>query len=598
MRLFLLFSLLFISSFAYASDAKFLSSFATIPVLHEGRIKPLDSFARATLRALSGKDSLGSLSASEWLLETLLDPATASQRPLFKIRNPELHSMLSLPDAQLYSFSELLPEMIKHRDIINSIIDAPQDQWTQSQSDLIRLQQDMASFEQLMSSLSALLPLRTEISPSAPDYLKPFSGKNITFLDILPHKQKIDKDIKTIIAAKGNDINTYTPDEQTIAFLSFSLDQLSQKGEQNDFIRLIPAEQNQEWQSPWQVLLSEKKSPLLELWATLATTDNLKDWNTTVQLINSETSKASHASQTRISLEYTYNLLHPHEASFALYILALILSCAGILIRKSALLSLAGIITFAGVLIHIAGVIARIYILARPPVSTLYETILFVGAIVVPYGLVLWFKNRDITILIGSCILGVLLHIISFAKIGDGDSMIMLEAVLNTKFWLATHVLCITTGYAFCLIASAFAHYILAARNVPSYIQTSAITVSLLALFFATTGTILGGIWADQSWGRFWGWDPKENGAMLITLWLIWVIHGRICGRLNPNAFQAMLAYTSVIVALSWFGVNLLGIGLHSYGFTQNLAIWLGIFIAFETTLIAGLWYRRRTHAC
>jgi cytochrome c biogenesis factor len=112
----------------------------------------------------------------------------------------------------------------------------------------------------------------------------------------------------------------------------------------------------------------------------------------------------------------------------------------------------------------------------------------------------------------------------------------------------------------------------------------------------------LGGIWADQSWGRFWGWDPKENGALLIVLWLIWVLHAKLSGDLNRILMLAALSFTSVIVALAWIGVNLLGVGLHSYGFTEGLFWGLGIFVAFEIILITYLSLRsnqqeKRFHA-
>ncbi len=111
-------------------------------------------------------------------------------------------------------------------------------------------------------------------------------------------------------------------------------------------------------------------------------------------------------------------------------------------------------------------------------------------------------------------------------------------------------------------------------------------SAALLALFFAGIGTVLGGIWADQSWGRFWGWDPKENGALLIVLWLIWVLHGRISGQLKHQGTLYGLCFLSVILALSWFGVNLLGVGLHAYGFTDSATWSLGLFTIVEIAFI------------
>ena len=112
-----------------------------------------------------------------------------------------------------------------------------------------------------------------------------------------------------------------------------------------------------------------------------------------------------------------------------------------------------------------------------------------------------------------------------------------------------------------------------------------------MALFFTLFGTILGGIWADQSWGRFWGWDPKENGALLIVLWQLMMIHMRLSGLAKPKEFALGMALNNIIVALAWFGVNLLQVGLHSYGFDDGVARNLFMFIGFEIIFCLGTYY-------
>ena len=97
--------------------------------------------------------------------------------------------------------------------------------------------------------------------------------------------------------------------------------------------------------------------------------------------------------------------------------------------------------------------------------------------------------------------------------------------------------------------------------------------VVAFALFFSFVGTVLGGIWADQSWGRFWGWDPKENGALLIVLWNAIILHARWAGIARERGIMAMAIFGNVICSFSWFGVNMLGVGLHSYGFMDK-AFW------------------------
>jgi ABC-type transport system involved in cytochrome c biogenesis permease subunit len=109
--------------------------------------------------------------------------------------------------------------------------------------------------------------------------------------------------------------------------------------------------------------------------------------------------------------------------------------------------------------------------------------------------------------------------------------------------------------------------------------------VVCFALLFSFTGTILGGIWADQSWGRFWGWDPKENGAVLIVLWNALILHARWGGLIRHRGLAVLAVLGNVVTAFSWFGTNLLGIGLHSYGFTQTGFLWLAGFTAIQLLL-------------
>ena len=182
----------------------------------------------------------------------------------------------------------------------------------------------------------------------------------------------------------------------------------------------------------------------------------------------------------------------------------------------------------------------------------------------------------------------------------------MLVAVLNSNFWLATHVVTITIGYGCCFVAGTLAHVYLFRRIFKPNDKTALLNLNknmmgsvIFALLFCLIGTILGGIWADQSWGRFWGWDPKENGAMLICLWLLMLMHGKISGILKPLFYAALLAFINVVVALAWFGVNLLNVGLHSYGFTDSVAFKLVSFCAFEFMVISlpVLWICLRDEA-
>ena len=107
------------------------------------------------------------------------------------------------------------------------------------------------------------------------------------------------------------------------------------------------------------------------------------------------------------------------------------------------------------------------------------------------------------------------------------------------------------------------------------------------SIFFSFIGTVLGGLWADDSWGRFWGWDPKENGALIIVLWNALVLHARWDGWVKDRGLAVLAIGGNIVTGWSWFGVNELGVGLHSYGFTEGVLFALGIFACSQLCMMA-----------
>jgi len=176
----------------------------------------------------------------------------------------------------------------------------------------------------------------------------------------------------------------------------------------------------------------------------------------------------------------------------------------------------------------------------------------------------------------------------------SGDTMEMMRAVLDTNFWLATHVVVVTLGYASTFVAG-FLALIYIVRGVFTKTLSEATSKALarmiygivcFATLFSFVGTVLGGIWADQSWGRFWGWDPKENGALIIVLWNALILHLRWGGIIRESGLAVCAIGGNIVTSWSWFGVNMLGIGLHSYGFMDSAFQWLMLFVLSQLLLI------------
>ena len=170
-----------------------------------------------------------------------------------------------------------------------------------------------------------------------------------------------------------------------------------------------------------------------------------------------------------------------------------------------------------------------------------------------------------------------------------------MRAVLDTNFWLATHVVTVTIGYSATYLAG-FLALIYVARGVftksldrgtADALNRMVYGIVCFATLFSLVGTILGGIWADQSWGRFWGWDPKENGALIIVLWNALILHARWGGLVKARGLMALAVFGNVVTSWSWFGTNMLGVGLHSYGFTDSGFMALSTFIVSQLAFIA-----------
>jgi ABC-type transport system involved in cytochrome c biogenesis permease subunit len=296
---------------------------------------------------------------------------------------------------------------------------------------------------------------------------------------------------------------------------------------------------------------------------------------------------------THVKLETWTNKANLFYKSIAFYILAFLLLVISWMTKPKLLRRISFACLLGGLTFHFYGILLRIIIMQRPPVSTLYESIIFVSLIGVICASLLEYNRKDGMGIFMGAIVGGVLHFVGLGYANDGDTLGMLVAVLNSNFWLATHVTTITIGYGTSLFAGVLGHvYLLQTIRAPfdkKYLQTVNANVfgaTLFALFFTLFGTILGGIWADQSWGRFWGWDPKENGALLIVMWQIMMLHLRITGLVKPIGFALGMILNNIVVILAWFGVNLLNVGLHSYGFATGIAINISLFIAFE--LITG----------
>lgn len=588
------------------------SAFAKIPVLHEGRVKPLDTFAATYLETFNGKAKLAHTKPIEWLAEALMDPEKARRREIFDVPNPKVIDALELErrPGHRYSYDELSQAMTSHFKTLHPIFMKPREELSLAQRQLLDIYAKMGAFEEIVGSLALMSP---DFEIPEGDLAQMFgvpAGIFLTYMDVRLKQEALQQAAMAIITRnkpdEGHGHGAFSEEDMKVIGLVQKLRDI-ESGAGSEVLRVIPPQWEESkdlWFSPWSITQighgSPKSARFLQLWKDLVNAyrsgDNAAWLKTSREIYASSLEMAGeHASERKLSLELIFNRGKFFTRSFTFYLMAFLAIIAGMMFWGEQLRRVAFALLGIGFLFHAVGLTIRTVIMGRPPVSNLYESIVFVGFVAALFGILLeWRKKNSLGIIIASLV-GAVLHLLGFKYDAGGDTMGMLVAVLNTKFWLTTHVITITIGYGCCFVGGVIGHiYLLQRLLKPS--QKERLTefyknmqgVSFVALFFTALGTILGGIWADQSWGRFWGWDPKENGALLIVLWLVWLIHGRLSTKISELGFAAGMVCTNIVVALAWFGVNLLNVGLHSYGFTENAALYLTAFCSAEFFFALG----------
>ena len=293
--------------------------------------------------------------------------------------------------------------------------------------------------------------------------------------------------------------------------------------------------------------------------------------------------------------EVFFNQMEPFYNAMVIYVLAGLLACFSWFNLSETLRRSAVWLIALALGIHTTGLIYRMVLEGRPPVTNLYSSAIFIGWGACVLGLILEKFHKNGIGAVVSAAIGFITLIIAHNLALEGDTMEMMRAVLDTNFWLATHVVAVTVGYASTYVAG-FLALIYILRGVFTKTLDAATGQSLarmiygivcFATLFSFVGTVLGGIWADQSWGRFWGWDPKENGALIIVLWNALILHLRWGGLIRERGLVNCAIFGNIVTSWSWFGVNMLGIGLHSYGFTDAAFKWLSLFVVSQLGFIA-----------
>ncbi|HRK33161.1 MAG TPA: cytochrome c biogenesis protein CcsA [Candidatus Hydrogenedentes bacterium] len=639
-------------------DPKVVELFSTLPIQEGGRVKPLSTFAGFTLLKLNGKRDTTveingekrKLTAMEWMLDVMFYPEVAENYPIFIVDSSAVLDALDIKHddkkrRDRYSYNELHPG-------VGKLFQLAQEYQTRAEGDTKNLTPTEGQIVDLANSVFAFQKVRHYL-----DFARyEFDLKQGSVLsEILPAPRMTavlakETQLGVLAYVLENGIENLEPqltpeqmqqlrealppsfatlDETQRAETATQIGNIMQDarlmmGRAMGMAVFPPAkgmEDQEHWLTAAQVFehashehegVAEQVGMLVDLEELVRQRDNSPAFMEQLTRFHGEitTLATTRGEYSLVPLEvkyYNWDLLYKSLVLFVLAFLAT--TVAWLASSKRWVSNIATALLFPPTILLIGAIVLRCIIRQRPPVSTLYETILFITACAVVVAIIMELINRQrIAMSIGSILGAVGLFLAYRFEAQQGvDTMPQLIAVLDTNFWLATHVTTVTIGYSAGLLAAAIGHvYILGKllglkRGDEAFykgIYRMTYGVVCFGLLFATVGTVLGGIWANDSWGRFWGWDPKENGALMIVLWFLAILHARLGGYIRDLGVAMASTFGAIIVAFSWWGVNLLGVGLHSYGFTSGIMPWLLSFYVLElvvTLLGFVVWFQQRS---
>jgi ABC-type transport system involved in cytochrome c biogenesis permease subunit len=565
--------------------------------MDQGRNKTVDAYARQILKRLSGKQTIKSaetkLAAQTWLADLIFTRNKADSLPSFQIDNPQIADAYGIKrkSSRRYSYNDLSPASFKIQSYAEEIEKKEKDDRSLLDKEFLRIYANLKYYESLKDVFKFLFPnaaftLKDTVLQNKWG-LEP--KKDIySFWEIFSLSPIFAKSVEKI----AMEPKTNWGYEDSLAY-EFSQILYEWSGfYQNSPFVVIPLDYkgSKHWIAPWDVLSNglmnipylNSEMHHLKHMAEFYNQDRPKQFLLSADsLFQSISQRSEWVPFQRILTENFYNKLEPFYRSNLLYGFGLLLALFAMLRKRSfpkRLWQASILLTSIGILLHTIGILLRMYISERPPVTNLYETFVFVGWTCVIFGLIIEYRKRDFLGLRMASFSGLALGLLALKNAPEGDTMGVLVAVLDSNFWLSTHVITITLGYAGTIGAGVLGHQYLyqcivqKSAEIRKSTYENMMGVLAFGLCLSFVGTILGGIWADQSWGRFWGWDPKENGALLIVLWIAILYHSRLAGWLKPVGLAAGSCIGIIIVMLAWFGINLLGVGLHSYGFTDGAA--------------------------
>ncbi|MGZ3700060.1 MAG: cytochrome c biogenesis protein, partial [Bdellovibrionota bacterium] len=488
-----------------------------IPVQHGGRIKPLDSFAREVMLFETGSRAYQGWDPLDFLFSQISDPKSWDQLSFLQVGREDVRRQIGI-DEKRTRFS---PHELYGNFALAQYAERMSKGEQGSEPPVLAKPKGNPREQELRSVLDRLGAFRSVVSGEA--------------WFVIPRANPAPW-----LPLAGNE-----PEGKTVRSRFVELLKAYQKGDRAEFEK--------------QALMTRAE-------------------------VEAEVPALSSSERNSLAAEAFYNHLRPFQWAWILYLTAALLWISVKWTGRQQLIRVAGIFTASAAFFHISGMALRCYIAGRPPVTNMYESIIWVSFGVVAFATIIYIIQKQwITLAVASVL--AMFGLIA----GDSAPAILdpsirpLVPVLRSNYWLTIHVLTITLGYAAFALTLGLSNvtlYLFArgekakgpklAQRVAAMNQLTYRAMQFGVVLLAA-GTILGGVWADYSWGRFWGWDPKEVWALIALLSYLVILHARFTGWVGQFAYAAWSVVAFLSVVMAWYGVNfVLGVGLHSYGFSTG----------------------------
>ncbi|HEX5269436.1 MAG TPA: cytochrome c biogenesis protein CcsA, partial [Gemmataceae bacterium] len=576
-----------------------MATAAATPVMDGGRIKPLDGVARTTLMQISSRQSWRDLEDRErepieWLFAIVTGEGheeaihQAEVQPAFRIINEEVLKRIDLPRKPdgVFALKDMgKPVVAKLAEEGKRLMEEPADNLGAADKIIKELFTQLMVFADYSEMATPYKVFRIENDQVLDDLMLPRrpGSYRYSYGELLPrmavlireeHRaSNLPEEKRSVREVKYLELAHNVQRYRALAAL------------RGEALLIVPPDQgDQHWRA---VNQAADGGPLMAVFEAYSKRD-ADAFNKALDDYHARLAKQMPGDVTHAAFEADFNHAEPFYQSTWLFFCVFLLACVSWIGWGEPLRRAAMWVMILTLVVHTAALFARMYLMNRPLVfiTNLYSTAIFIGWVGALFGVGIEVVfRRGIGLAVGS-LLGFLTSIVAH-NLATGDTLEQVVAVLDTNFWLATHVTIINSGYAATFVAG-----LIGAGMILTGVLTGSLDRGLyrtlgqmlygvlcFATLFSFVGTVLGGIWADQSWGRFWGWDPKENGALLIVLMNALILHARWGGLVHQRGMAVLAVLGNIIVLWSWFGVNMLGVGLHSYGFMDQAFWWL---IAFD----------------